>query len=55
VKAGLNLNVFGALSGVFSGSSKKETAADGSSVEYRDDKAAVKGWSLLADAQFATC
>jgi hypothetical protein len=43
-KAGLNLNVFGALSGVFSGNSKKETAADGSSVEYRDDKAAVKGW-----------
>jgi hypothetical protein len=28
---------------VFQGKSKKETAADGSSVEHRDDKAAVKG------------
>lgn len=44
VKAGLNLNIFGAVAGVFSGKSKKETAADGSSVEHRDDKAAVKGW-----------
>ncbi|KAL1584144.1 hypothetical protein WHR41_07247 [Cladosporium halotolerans] len=41
--AGLNLNIFGALSGVFSGKSTKETAADGSSVEHRDDKAAMKG------------
>jgi hypothetical protein len=39
----LNLNLFAALSGVFSGSSKKETAADGSSVEHRNDKAAMKG------------
>lgn len=45
LQAGLNLNIFGALSGVFSGKSKKETAADGSSVEHRDDKAAVKGES----------
>jgi len=44
VKAGLNLNIFGAVAGVFQGKSKKETAADGSSVEHRDDKAAVKGW-----------
>ncbi|KAM0707609.1 hypothetical protein Q7P35_004254 [Cladosporium inversicolor] len=41
--AGLNLNIFGAVAGVFSGKSKKETAADGSSVEHRDDKAAIKG------------
>ncbi|KAM0699334.1 hypothetical protein Q7P36_001381 [Cladosporium allicinum] len=41
--AGLNLNLFAALSGVFSGSSKKETAADGSSVEHRNDNAGVKG------------
>jgi len=47
-KAGLNLNIFGALSGVFSGSSKKETAADGSSVEHRNDKAAMKGWFSLS-------
>lgn len=45
MKAGLNLNIFGAVAGVFSGKSKKETAADGSSVEHRDDKAAMKGWS----------
>jgi hypothetical protein len=32
------------VAGVFQGKSKKETAADGSSVEHRDDKAAVKGW-----------
>ena len=44
-QAGLNLNIFGALSGVFSGKSKTETAADGSSVEHRDDKAAMKGKS----------
>lgn len=31
------------MAGVFQGKSKKETAADGSSVEHRDDKAAVKG------------
>ena len=43
IKAGLNLNIFGAVAGVFSGKSKKETAADGSSVEHRDDKAAMKG------------
>jgi hypothetical protein len=30
---------------VFSGSSKKETTADGSSVEHRNDKAAMKGGS----------
>lgn len=45
LQAGLNLNIFGALSGVFSGKSKTETAKDGSSVEHRDDKAAVKGES----------
>lgn len=45
-KAGLNLNIFGAVAGAFSGKSKKETAADGSSVEHRDDKAAVKGLIL---------
>jgi hypothetical protein len=32
------------VAGVFQGKSKKETAADGSSVEHRDDKAALKGW-----------
>jgi hypothetical protein len=32
------------VAGVFQGKSKKETAADGSSVEHRDNKAAVKGW-----------
>ncbi|KAM0723529.1 hypothetical protein Q7P37_000516 [Cladosporium fusiforme] len=42
-KAGLNLNIFGALSGVFSGKSTKTTGKDGNSVEKRDDKAAMKG------------
>ncbi|KAK0337940.1 hypothetical protein LTR91_011780 [Friedmanniomyces endolithicus] len=41
--AGINLNVFGALAGAFSGKSTKETAADGSSVEYREDEGRVKG------------
>lgn len=53
VQAGLNLNIFGAVAGVFSGKSKKETAADGSSVEHRDDKAAIKGWFPPADAYLA--
>jgi hypothetical protein len=44
-QAGLNLNVLGAVSGVFSGKSKKEIAKDGSSTEWRDDKAAVDGGS----------
>ena len=43
MQAGLNLNVFGAVSGMFSSKSKKDTAADGSSVEHRDERAAVKG------------
>ncbi|KAK0362294.1 hypothetical protein LTR94_020033 [Friedmanniomyces endolithicus] len=42
-QAGINLNVFGALAGAFSGKSTKETAADGSSVEYREDEGRVKG------------
>ncbi|TKA42502.1 hypothetical protein B0A54_06952 [Friedmanniomyces endolithicus] len=41
--AGINLNVFGALAGAFSGKSTKETAADGGSVEYREDEGRVKG------------
>ena len=42
-QAGLNLNIFGAVAGAFSGKSKKETAADGSSVEQREEQAHVKG------------
>jgi len=42
-QAGINLNVFGALAGAFSGKSTKETAADGSSVEYREDEGRMKG------------
>ncbi|TKA83050.1 hypothetical protein B0A55_00839 [Friedmanniomyces simplex] len=41
--AGLNLNVFGALAGAFTGKSKKETAADGSAVEHREEEGRVKG------------
>ncbi|EMC99438.1 hypothetical protein BAUCODRAFT_144865 [Baudoinia panamericana UAMH 10762] len=41
--AGLNLNIFGALSGAFGSKSEKETAADGSSVEQREERAKVKG------------
>ncbi|KAK3115314.1 hypothetical protein LTR53_005441, partial [Teratosphaeriaceae sp. CCFEE 6253] len=40
--AGLNLNVFGAVAGAFSGKSKKDTAADGSSVEHREEEGRVK-------------
>ncbi|KAK1053668.1 hypothetical protein LTR74_016174 [Friedmanniomyces endolithicus] len=49
--AGINLNVFGALAGAFSGKSTKETAADGSSVEYREDEGRVKVRSLRCDAE----
>ncbi|PSK54836.1 hypothetical protein B9Z65_3925 [Elsinoe australis] len=41
--AGLNLNIFGAISGVFSSKSRKDTAADGSSVEHREEQGRVKG------------
>lgn len=42
-QAGLNLNVFGALSGVFSSKSKKETEADGSTTETREENLAASG------------
>ncbi|CAK4032340.1 hypothetical protein DOTSEDRAFT_121804 [Lecanosticta acicola] len=41
--AGLNLNVFGALSGAFSSKSSKKTEQDGSSVEDREENASVSG------------
>ncbi|KAK5124880.1 hypothetical protein LTR85_001070 [Meristemomyces frigidus] len=41
--AGLNLNLVGAVSGMFSSKSKKETEADGSSFEERSQQAGVKG------------
>ncbi|GAB7349385.1 hypothetical protein MBLNU459_g8509t1 [Dothideomycetes sp. NU459] len=41
--AGLNLNVFGAISGAFSGKSKKEQQADGSSKEQREEAAHIRG------------
>ena len=43
MQAGLNLNVVGALKGAFSSKSKKETEADGSSTEHREEQAKVKG------------
>ena len=49
-KAGLNLNLAGAVSGLFSSSSKKETGEDGSSVETKTEKAKVNGtYSALRD------
>lgn len=42
-QAGLNLNVFGALSGAFSGKSKKQTNPDGTETEDREEHARVKG------------
>ena len=39
----MNLNVFGALSGAFSGKSSKQTEEDGSSVESQEKSAHVKG------------
>ncbi|KAG8628760.1 hypothetical protein KVT40_002625 [Elsinoe batatas] len=41
--AGLNLNLFAAVSGMFSSKSSKQTAADGSSIEHREENARVKG------------
>lgn len=48
-QAGINLNIFGAIAGAFSGKSQKETAADGSSTEHREDRAKVKGIAELMD------
>ncbi|KAK5166902.1 uncharacterized protein LTR77_007631 [Saxophila tyrrhenica] len=42
-QAGLNLNVFGALSGAFSSKSTKETEADGSSKEVRQEQVSGSG------------
>lgn len=42
-QAGLNLNVFGALSGVFSGKSNKDVEADGSSTEQKEEQSHLKG------------
>ncbi|KAF4550058.1 Hypothetical protein D9617_19g103640 [Elsinoe fawcettii] len=41
--AGLNLNIFGAVSGIFSSKSRKDTAKDGSSVEHREENGRIKG------------
>ncbi|KAK5136779.1 hypothetical protein LTR08_002075 [Meristemomyces frigidus] len=41
--AGLNLNLVGAVSGMFSSKSDKKTEADGSSTEHRSEQAHVKG------------
>ena len=43
LQAGLNLNVFGALSGAFSSKSKKEMEPDGSSIETREETLAGSG------------
>lgn len=43
LQAGLNLNIFGALSGAFSSKSNKTTETDGSSVENREENASVSG------------
>ena len=48
LQAGVNLNIFGAVSGMFSGKAKKETAPDGSSTEQREEQAAVKGMHRTA-------
>jgi len=42
-QAGLNLNLAGAVSGLFSSKSKKTTNPDGSSVEEREENDAAKG------------
>ncbi|KAF1349791.1 hypothetical protein BDV97DRAFT_398596 [Delphinella strobiligena] len=41
--AGLNLNVFGALSGAFSGKSSKQQENDGSSVERKENSQHISG------------
>jgi len=42
-QAGLNLNLAGAVSGLFASKSDKGTAADGSTTEHREERAGVKG------------
>lgn len=44
-KAGLNLNVFGALAGAFSGKNSKKTEEDGSTLEENEQNASVSGES----------
>ena len=41
----MNLNLVGAVSGMFSESSKKETDTDGGSTEQKSEQAHVKGTS----------
>ncbi|GAB7363370.1 hypothetical protein MBLNU230_g3650t1 [Neophaeotheca triangularis] len=41
--AGINLNIFGAVAGAFSGKSSKETQEDGSEVKHSEKKAGVRG------------
>lgn len=45
LQAGLNLNLAGAVSGLFSSKSKKTTNADGSSVEEKEEQASGTGES----------
>ena len=42
-KAGLNLNVFGALAGAFSSKNSKKTEEDGSTLEEKEENASVSG------------
>lgn len=46
-QAGLNLNVFGAVAGMFSSKSSKSAGADGSTVETREDQSRVQGKYVL--------
>jgi len=45
-QAGLNLNLVGAVSGLFLSKSSKETGTDGQVIERKDEQAAIKGESL---------
>lgn len=42
-QAGLNLNIFGAISGAFSGKSKKQQQKDGTTTEDREEHAHIRG------------
>ena len=42
-QAGINLNLFGAIAGAFSGSETKETDTEGNSTEYREGRGNVQG------------
>ena len=54
-QAGINLNLFGAIAGAFSGLETKETDAEGKSTEYREGRGHVQGKRIMGCSSFLIC